>query len=475
MAMRAENVQVVRAVVYCRISKDRGGDQLGVKRQEKDARALAKRNGWSVVEVLVDNDVEASSGKARPAYVALLDMIRAHEVDAVVVWDLDRLVRRPIELEQFFDVAQAAGMTRLATIGESVNITNGDGMLLARIKGAVAAEEVRKLSIRAQRKHQELAEAGRFSGGGYRPFGLSYDPETRTTSVVEEEKACIREAARACLAGESLSSIARRWNNAGMLTTTGRTWTSNNVRQTLESPRIAGLRIYKGEIVGDAAFPAMLDRELWERLQAKFKSTPKAGPSPYKYLLSRISYCALCDSRLHTGPSFGKGRYRCAKRPGHPGCGRLACVSEPVDELVTDMVLMALDSPKLAKALKGSRKSDKAGAAALDEVVRTEAKQEELASLYAADAITMREWLAARKPLEARLTSAQSRLARDERHETLTALVGQGADLRSRWESLAFGQKRATIEAVVDKVVIHSGTRGSKVFDPDRVSVVWRV
>ncbi|HEY1635197.1 MAG TPA: recombinase family protein [Acidimicrobiales bacterium] len=51
------------AVVYARISKDDNGDGLGVARQEKDGRALCKRRGWSVAEVIVDNDLSAFSGK----------------------------------------------------------------------------------------------------------------------------------------------------------------------------------------------------------------------------------------------------------------------------------------------------------------------------------------------------------------------------------------------------------------------------
>ena len=108
------------AAIYCRISRDQLDQRLGVKRQEKDCRSLAQRNGWKVGLVLVDNDTSASNGKPRPGYEQLLQAIEANEVDAVIVWDLDRLVRRPVELEHFFSVADATGMAKLATIGDNI-------------------------------------------------------------------------------------------------------------------------------------------------------------------------------------------------------------------------------------------------------------------------------------------------------------------------------------------------------------------
>ena len=57
---------MVATVVYCRISRDREGSHLGVKRQEDDCVALAGRLGWQVVDVIIDNDRSAYSGRARP-------------------------------------------------------------------------------------------------------------------------------------------------------------------------------------------------------------------------------------------------------------------------------------------------------------------------------------------------------------------------------------------------------------------------
>ncbi len=116
------------AAIYCRISDDRQGRALGVARQEADCRELAARKGWTVADLYVDNDISAADTKRRrPEYERLLEDVKAGVVDAVIAWDLDRLHRRPAELERFFETADAAGMRYLATVGGDVDLATGDG------------------------------------------------------------------------------------------------------------------------------------------------------------------------------------------------------------------------------------------------------------------------------------------------------------------------------------------------------------
>ncbi len=56
------------AVVYARISKSEAGEHLGVDRQERLCRELAARDGLTVLDVLVDNDVSAYRAKRRPVF-----------------------------------------------------------------------------------------------------------------------------------------------------------------------------------------------------------------------------------------------------------------------------------------------------------------------------------------------------------------------------------------------------------------------
>jgi len=101
----------------------------------------------------------------------MLDDLRGGFLDAVVVWDADRLHRQPKELEEFFEVCKEAGVTRLASVSGDIDLATHDGQFLARILGAVAKKESDDKSRRISRKHEELAQAGKVAGGGTLPTG----------------------------------------------------------------------------------------------------------------------------------------------------------------------------------------------------------------------------------------------------------------------------------------------------------------
>ena len=72
MAVAARSSLARGVGVYARISSDREGDQLGVRRQIEDCKRLAVERGWVVSALYVDDDISAWSGKPRPEYERLL-------------------------------------------------------------------------------------------------------------------------------------------------------------------------------------------------------------------------------------------------------------------------------------------------------------------------------------------------------------------------------------------------------------------
>lgn len=111
------------------------------------------------------DDVSAYSGKRRPAHERMLTDIAEGRRDAVIVWHTDRLRRRPIELEQSADTCARAGVRDAVTLSGDVDLANDDGLLMARLLAAVAANESHSKSRRIARKSQERAEAGLPLGG----------------------------------------------------------------------------------------------------------------------------------------------------------------------------------------------------------------------------------------------------------------------------------------------------------------------
>ena len=231
-----------RAVaIYARISSDIEGTGLGVKRQVQDCRRLAEQLGWPVVDEYVDNDVSAYSGKRRPEYERMLADIADGAVDGVLVYHIDRLTRRPLELEEFFGVIDSAKVAHVKFVTGDADLSSGDGLLVARIMAAVAANESSPKSRRVRRTLEQTAQEGK-PHGGQRAYGYAADHVT----VVPEVAAVIRDMAARFLAGESLWGLTIWLNENGVPPTRGTRWRSNRLRDVLRSPRIAGLRTHHG-------------------------------------------------------------------------------------------------------------------------------------------------------------------------------------------------------------------------------------
>jgi DNA invertase Pin-like site-specific DNA recombinase len=456
------------AAIYTRISSDQDGTGLGVARQEKECRALAEGRGWDVVEVFTDNDQSAYTGKRRPAYERMLEAMREGRVNAVIVYHLDRLTRRPIELEAFVQVCDQARITDVATVSGDVNLSNGDGLLIARIGAAVAANESASKSRRLRSKWQQKAESGRPHGGS-RPYGYKDDAIT----IDRREAKVIREVAERIIAGESLRSICTSLNERGERTTHGGPWRTIVLRDMITNPRMIGMRRHRGEIVGKAVWKPILTETQQAQVIARLDARKVTGRrEPRSYLLSGMLRCGKCGHTLYASRRENSRRYVCLGGPDHEGCGRLTVVAEPLEDLIAQSVLLRLDTPELARALSGvgtSPQIDEIAAA----VSEDQAQLEELAALYATKQITANEWVLARNPIQARIDAANRQIAGEVNATALIGLAGTGTELQSRWTTMSLGQQVAVVRALIDHIVITPGVSGARGLDPNRVRPQW--
>ena len=242
----------------------------------------------------------------------------------------------------------------------------------------------------------------------------------------------------------------------------------------MTSARIAGLRIHRGEIVGEAVWEPIITLEMRDKILAREAQQRVEGRrTPRRYLLSGLLRCGRCGGKLFSSPRADTRRYVCSSGPDHGGCGRLTITAEPVEELITEAVLYRLDTPSLAQALAGNAGRDEQLAALTESIALDRGQLDELAGIYATKAISVREWMAARHPIEDRITEAERRLARMTNTDALAGYVGNADALRGQWVDLNLTRQNAIVRAVLDHAVV-SPAAGSQ-FDPGRVEPVWRL
>lgn len=464
----------MRTGIYVRISDDKAGGGLGVARQESDCREfVTDPNAWTTVEVYVDNDRSAYSGKPRPAYRRMLADADAGKLAAIVAWHTDRLHRSPAELEEFIDIVERHSITIQTVKAGVMDLATPAGRMAARMFGAVARYESEHKADRQRAKHRQVALAGGTAGGGTRAFGYDLDGIT----VRDDEADAIRDAAARVLAGESLRGVCANLNDRGILTPAGGRWQQGPLRRMLMSARLSGQREYLGEIVADAVWPAILTPEQTTALRRLLtdpdRSTRRSARS---YLLKGILRCSDCEQALVARPrSDGARCYVCAsgaKDARFHGCGKRRVLAEPVELFITEAVFAALDSPHLARALRAAAAPQDTGAQkrADNALLRLD----ELAATYADGGITMREWLAARQPLERAMQRARSELDTQAGIGAAGAYVGRAGVLRNAWGGYDVAHQQAVVASVVDRVTVLPGRRGYNRFDPGRFEIVWR-
>jgi DNA invertase Pin-like site-specific DNA recombinase len=435
----------------------------------EDCARLAERKGWRVVERYVDDDVSAWSGKHRPEYARLLADLRAGVINGLLVYDLDRLHRRPSELESFIDLCEGLGLTNVASVSGDIDLTRAEGQFHARIVGAVAKKSSDDTSRRIRRKHLEIAAEGRPSGGGSRPYGYEADKVT----LRPVEAAVVAECAKRLLAGEPVRSIAQDLNERGIPTSTGGQWSPSSLRRMLASARIAGQREHRGEIVASAEWPGIISPEDGARIRALLANPERrTNKAARRYLLGGLLVCSHCGERLVARPrTGGKRRYACAKGVGFSGCGKTYINADEVEQFVTEAVLHRVDSRDLQRAVERRQQRAPDARQWLEEVEAAQAQLDELADAYGQREITMSEWKAARKPIEQRATAARKQLAKVTHGGLLDSYIGHSDRLRADWDNLDLSQQHALVAAVIDSVHVGPARKGYNRFDESRLTL----
>lgn len=462
---------MTRAVIYCRISRDRIGAGLGVERQEADCRRLADRLGLVIVEVLVDNDISAYSGKARPGYLQLLQMIADGHVDAVLAWHGDRLHRSISELEAYIQICEQRDVPTYTATAGALDLTTATGRMHARIAGAVARHEVEH-SIERQRsaKLQKAAE-GKW-GGGRRPYGFDVDGVT----VLPDEASVVVEMTDAILNSASLRSQAAVLNGRGLKTSTGKPWDAGALARVLKRARNAGLREHRGAIIGKAEWPPLVDEVKWRGVQSVLADPGRrtTTTSARRWMLSNIARCGVCGDQLRVtllnSTRSSVPSYACKARK---------CVVRNAAELeafVSAVVVERLSRPDAIDLLRPA--SPGVNVVAL----RAEGKALHKRIDDLADDIELDERTLARRvaKLRERLAEVEREMAAAGRGNVLSGLV-DAPDVAAAWEALHLDRRRAVIDVLMT-ITVHRTRKGrppgwrpgDSYFNRANIEITWK-
>lgn len=343
----------MRCAIYTRVStQEQGREGASLPVQLQACRRYAGQQDWTVVDEL--QDIQSGLDVDRAAYQQVITYARAHAIDIVLVWRLDRFGRDEAEA-----MVRLKEMARLQT--KVVSATEGEqSPFLQRLMFLLAGEESRRTSERVRPAMRKRVEEGLWVAKP--PFGYTVNRARPGHILIDEETApIVRELYRRFLDGDTTRGLAG-WLNT--LTTEdgerrkspgGRYFEPGFVREVLRNPCYIGMirwnRNSQSKLEGRYKRPAsehmivpgqhepIIDRETFDQVQALLDIAALHGRPKRErriFLLTGVLTCGVCGRACCGAKDYNKGRtghsYRCVHHHHGRHNGRA------LDRLVLDAV-----------------------------------------------------------------------------------------------------------------------------------------
>jgi len=266
-----------------------------------------------------------------------------------------------------------------------------------------------------------------------------------------DEAEVLQVAYRTLLAGGTLSGISRDLTVAGFVTPRGKPFRHSGVRAILRNPRNAGLRAYRGEIVGQATWPGIVTEETWRAADTLLADPLRRqnDGTARRWLLGGLALCGRCDDgttvRVNYRERAADGTpvlvYRCRS---HAHLSREAGFC---DWRVSERVIARLSRADARDLLVDDDRPDMASLRGEAEVLRM--RLDQLAEAHADGTITMSQLRAGTERLRRKLADVDANMVHVDRAPLLADLV-TATDVRKAWHAAGLDRQRAVISLLYE-------------------------
>lgn len=458
------------ALAYLRLS-EAADEQLkaegrdAISRQRDDIRQLATRHNVDLPDsaFYFEDDVSGSKvRKDKTEWAKLLKVIESEKPEYLFGTVSNRLGRRLADLEGLEELCRATG-TKVITLKEGDLFKSPYWPVIA----GIAKTEALQIADRVKRAQTARRAAGKDSGGGQRPFGYTIN----RMAIVEKERPIVEEIFRRTIDGESSLSIAKDMQARGVRAAQSIEWRASTVRRIVANARYMGMNIYKGQVAGKAAWPAIIDRAIFEAANAALSHTTPRKGRPVKSLLGGILRCE-CGQTM-TATRAGRNNieiYRCSGGRGYrAGCGKTYRARDVVEGYVIERLLTDINSSVIAEE---RWRLNQQMEPLQDAITTSTVELAELEDLFKQRKLSAGTY----SQMWDDLTTQQSQA--EKKHGALMqryAVLGKGGVARERWEDWSSEERRTYLAQRIERVDLHQVVKGqpSRPLADDEIVIHW--
>lgn len=470
---------VFYALLYGRNSRDPKKKGRSVSDQIGSGRELCEANSWPIAEVF-DQDVGQSASRharrKRKDFEALLDAIEAGKGRIVVAWEASRYYR---DIEAYIRLRNACmeNSVLLCYNGQVYDLSKREDRK-ATAQDAIAAEdEAEGIRDRVLRTTRAQAKKGLPHGRILWGYARRYDPGTG--DLIEqyehpERGPIVRWIFERIAAGQTEYSILQDLRTR-CERLPGMQWEYYHLTGMLRNKGYAGRRIFQGEDLRDADWPAIVEPGLFEQVQQIIKNPARKTTKDFsvKHLLSGIARCGECADAppLRVLKTRSYLAYQCVDK------FHTVLRKDRMDAYV-QVALLDWLRWRAAPAFRTDDEDKRAAQAR----VRLKALEQQLeeaqeqATTFRADGrplLSVGSLSALEERLEPLIEHARAESEVVQAPPLLKTLIGK-EDVAERWEDLTMEQRRTVLRSSVNIRLFKARARGVRRIEPGRIVLTFR-
>ncbi len=332
--------------IYARVSTVRQAKEgYSIGAQIKHCKDFAKRLGYKVKEVFADRG-ESGTALDRPQFQEMLNRCEDGEVDAVIVFHLDRFARNEYDFFLIKRNFEKLGIKILSVSQPNLSGDTPESHLVQGILASVDAYFSRDNSRKTKKGMRRKFEEGWYPS--WAPLGyknVKDEISGRNVIAVDEYTApLIRKAFELYATGNySLRALKDELSKLGLRGRKGNKLSESSLQRILTNPFYYGLMRWSGmEKMGK--HKPLISKKLFDRVQYVLASHRDflIRERKYNFLLRGIVWCEVHNRRLvaewHNIKSSKRkriGYYHCTHRGG---CKGSYIEIETLEEKVADLL-----------------------------------------------------------------------------------------------------------------------------------------
>ena len=265
----------LRVAAYCRVSTDSDEQATSYDAQvEHYTEFIQKKPEWEFAGIYADDGISGTNTKKREDFNRMIDDCEAGNIDMIITKSISRFARNTLDCLKYIRQLKDKNIPVFFE-KESINTMDAKGEVLITIMASLAQQESQSLS-----QNVKLGLQFRYQNGqvqvNHNHF-LGYTKDADGNLIIDPEQAeVVKRIYREYLEGYSMDRIAKGLEADGILTGAGKTkWWTSTINKILRNEKYIGTYKLMDIVIPDG-MPAIIDKVLFEKVQAMLKHNGKA-------------------------------------------------------------------------------------------------------------------------------------------------------------------------------------------------------